>query len=154
MSKILIPLLFGSALLVSCSQSGTSESDQQSAKKTESVEPASPAEPMNESNTPKANSKGMVAFLKCRSCHTINSGEPNLTGPNLHGLFDSKAGSKNGFAYSEALASSGIIWSPEKLDAWLSNPRTFLPGNKMAFAGVPNPDERKALIEYLAQETQ
>lgn len=98
--------------------------------------------------------RGKTVFLRCRSCHTVEEGGPHLTGPNLHAMFGATAGEKEGYAFSEALAASTIVWLPETLDQWMQQPRTFIPKNKMAFAGLPNEEDRKALVSYLQEVTE
>jgi len=92
---------------------------------------------------------GQSKFAACRSCHTITPGGPNMTGPNLHGLFGRKAGSHPDFNYSEGLKTSGITWDAAQLDKWIENPRQVVPGTKMSFAGLKNPKDRADLIGYL-----
>lgn len=96
---------------------------------------------------------GRRAFARCRSCHTIAEGGANMTGPNLYGLFGRQAGSHPGFTYSTAVKEAGFAWEAERLDHWLENPRTFLQGTKMAFAGIPSPTDRRDVIAYLKVET-
>jgi cytochrome c len=96
---------------------------------------------------------GQRKFAVCRSCHTLNAGGSDMTGPNLHGLLGRKAATHGGFKYSDALKASGITWDAATLDPWLENPRTRVPGTKMVFAGVSNPKDRVDLIGYLAAET-
>lgn len=98
-------------------------------------------------------SNGQSRFALCRSCHTITEGGPDLTGPNLHGVFGRKAGAKAGYAYSDAVKNAGFVWDAEHLDKWLDNPREFMPGTKMTFAGVHDPKDRIDLIAYLKVET-
>lgn len=98
--------------------------------------------------------QGKIAFLKCRSCHTVQKGDVHLTGPNLNGLIGSTAGKKNGYVFSAALASSTIVWNDETLDKWIEQPRGLMSGNKMVFAGIPQKEEREALIAYLKEVTQ
>ena len=96
---------------------------------------------------------GRRTFARCRSCHTLPEGGPNMTGPNLWGVFGRRAGSVEGFRYSEALQAADFTWDAEHLDGWLAAPRDFLPGNRMAFAGVPDETDRRDLIAYLKVET-
>lgn len=96
---------------------------------------------------------GRRAFARCRSCHTINEGGSNMTGPNLWGLFGRPAGSHPGFNYSDAVKTAGFAWDGERLDHWLENPRTFLPGNKMTFPGLPDATDRRDVIAWLKVET-
>ncbi|HEX6860077.1 MAG TPA: cytochrome c family protein [Caulobacteraceae bacterium] len=95
---------------------------------------------------------GQSKFALCRSCHTITDDGPNMTGPNLHELIGRKAGSHEGFNYSDALKASNLTWDPATLDMWIENPRALVPGTKMAFAGVKDPKDRADLIGYLAVE--
>ena len=97
--------------------------------------------------------RGQTLFLQCRACHSLADGEPHKVGPNLHGMFGRKAGLAPGFAYSEAVSGSGIEWSAGTLDEWLARPSDFLPGNRMVFIGVKDPQDRANLIAYLKQET-
>ncbi|KAL0508693.1 LOW QUALITY PROTEIN: putative Cytochrome c [Leishmania shawi] len=70
-------------------------------------------------------------------------------GPNLFGIVNRKSGTIEGFAYSKANADSGVIWTPEVLDVYLENPKKFMPGTKMSFAGIKKPQERADVIAYL-----
>ena len=96
---------------------------------------------------------GRRVFARCRSCHTITEGGPNMTGPNLYGIFGQQAGTHPGFNYSPAVKGAGFIWDGEKLDHWLENPRTFLQGTKMSFAGIPDATDRRDVIAFLKVET-
>ncbi|MDO8901111.1 MAG: cytochrome c family protein [Phenylobacterium sp.] len=96
---------------------------------------------------------GRRQFGLCRSCHTIAEGGPNLTGPNLHGMFGRQAASVTGYRYSDALQAADFVWDAERLNEWLANPRTYLPGNRMTFAGLSDPEKRVDLIAYLKVES-
>ena len=93
------------------------------------------------------NGKGV--FSRCAACHTNNKGGPNGVGPNLFGVVGRKAASKPDFSYSPALKSSRIVWTPQKLDAWIANPAKLVPGTRMVFAGVSDAKQRADLIAYL-----
>lgn len=97
--------------------------------------------------------KGQVLFLQCRACHSLEAGGPNKVGPNLHGVFGRKAGLAPGYAYSEAITQSSVVWSAATLDEWLARPSDFLPGNRMVFVGIRTPGDRANLIAYLQRET-
>jgi len=96
---------------------------------------------------------GRRVFARCRACHTITEGGPNMTGPNLHGVFGRQAGSKDRYNYSPALREAGFAWDAERLDHWLENPREFLKGNKMSFAGLRDAEDRRDVIAFLKVET-
>ena len=97
---------------------------------------------------------GRRVFNQCRSCHTVAADAPNLIGPNLHGVFERRIGTRPGYTYSEAARSAGWAWDAAQLDRWLTDPRGFLPGTKMAFPGVKDPAERRDVIAYLLVETR
>ncbi|SRR5713101_4038409 len=95
---------------------------------------------------------GETLFKKnCAVCHTLEAGK-NKLGPSLSGIVGRKAGSIPGFAYSAANKNSGDTWDEQTLDAYLTDPRKFMPGTKMIFAGLKNTEDRKALIEYLKEQ--
>ena len=96
---------------------------------------------------------GARIFRRCQSCHTVDEGGRNMVGPNLHGVFGADAGAKEGFRYSPAMSESGIVWSAETLDAYLANPRTYIPRNRMSFAGLRDEEDRNDLIAWLAVNT-
>ena len=96
---------------------------------------------------------GKRRFAQCRSCHTLPEGGPNLVGPNLHGVFGREIASKPGFAYSKAAQDANFVWDGQKLDQWLTDPRGFLPGTKMVFPGIKEPNDRRDVIAYLMVES-
>ena len=94
--------------------------------------------------------KGESLFAKCMSCHTVNAGGANGTGPNLNGIVGKPIGAHAaGFAYSSALKGHGGNWDFDNLDAWLKSPKAFASGTKMTFAGMSKPEDRAAMIVYL-----
>jgi cytochrome c len=94
-------------------------------------------------------------WLQCRACHTLKAGEPDKTGPNLHRLFGAKAATlRPSYAYSSALKASAIVWNEQTLDAWLRQPAALVRGNRMAYAGLADPAQRKSLIVWLKHETR
>lgn len=97
--------------------------------------------------TPDA-AKGEQVFLQCKSCHVLEEGV-NRIGPSLAGIVGRTAGTVEGYSYTEANANSGITWTKEKLFQYLEDPRRVIPGTKMAFAGLPNGQDRADIIAYL-----
>ncbi len=92
--------------------------------------------------------KGKRVYLKCLACHSIAAGE-NKVGPSLYKIVGAPAGRSENFNYSEALASSGVVWTEEALGAYLENPAKNLPGTKMLFPGLPAPQDRADVVAYL-----
>jgi cytochrome c len=88
----------------------------------------------------------------CASCHTFGAGEANKIGPNLAGIVGAKRAHVSGFAYSDALKNAGGNWSQENLNQFLWNPKKAVPGTKMTFAGLKKPEDRAALIKWLAMQ--
>jgi cytochrome c len=94
---------------------------------------------------------GEVAFAKCQACHTVGVGATNKIGPELNGLDGRATGSAAGYQYSAALKNAGFTWDQASFTAFMQNPRTKVPNNKMAFAGMKDPSEIANLWAYLSQ---
>lgn len=97
--------------------------------------------------------KGKIVFARCALCHDVKPG-PKKMGPNLAGLFGRTSGTSAGFAYSPALQKAKIKWDAKSLDMFLTKPTAMVPGNRMAFAGVPVAADRANLIAYLKAEAK
>jgi cytochrome c len=97
--------------------------------------------------------RGELKFQDCAACHKLEAGANNV-GPSLHGIFGRKAGELADFRYSPAIKRSGIVWSPETLDTFITDPQAVVPGNRMPYAGMANPGDRADLIAYLQKMTK
>ena len=99
---------------------------------------------------------GADVASKCKSCHNLDNGGPNLTGPNLYGVEGRKPGTHAGFAYSSALTDfSGKhpSWTYDDLYVFLKGPQADIAGTKMTFVGMPNPTDRRDVIAFLKVQT-
>ena len=97
--------------------------------------------------------RGKIVFLQCHGCHSLEPGK-NGIGPTLHGLFGRKAGSVPDFAYSPFMKRSGIVWSEAELKSYLPDPQTKVPGTKMTFLGLSDPQQIVDIIAYLKEATK
>jgi cytochrome c len=95
--------------------------------------------------------KGQHSFGKCLPCHSIGPGAENKVGPELNGLDGRHSGTAPNFTFSDANKSSGIVWGEAKFKEYIRDPRGVIPGTKMSFAGITNPQEINALWAYLKQ---
>ena len=90
--------------------------------------------------------RGARLYGRCTGCHSLDY---DRTGPRHCGLIGRKAGAVPGFNYSKAMKNSSVLWSKKTLDAFLQNPRAFMPGNHMPYAGIKNDQDRADLIAFL-----
>lgn len=92
---------------------------------------------------------GEKVFAKCKACHKIDGGD--AVGPHLNGIVNRMMHTVDGFVYSEGMmAMTPVAWSPEVINEFLINPKAYIPGTKMAFAGLPKVEDRANVIAYLA----
>lgn len=97
--------------------------------------------------------RGQLLYLQCKACHDLEAGIPHKVGPNLNGVFGRTAGTVPGFKFTDAMAKSGIVWTPATMDTWLKQPGAMIPGNGMAFPGIAADDDRAAVIAYMLANT-
>lgn len=96
--------------------------------------------------------KGAKLFkTRCAQCHVVD--DTNKVGPGLKGLMGRECGSKDGFSYSDAMKNKGVVWNEETLHEYISNPKKYIPGNKMAFAGLKKKADLDDLVAYLKDST-
>jgi cytochrome c2 len=96
-------------------------------------------------------------FLWCRFCHTLRAGEAHRVGPNLNRIVGQPAGTVGNFAYSAGFLQArdnGVIWTPETLDSFLSDPHNYVPGNRMRLAPIVDPEQRRRVIAKLIEATR
>lgn len=92
----------------------------------------------------------------CGTCHTVEANAPPRQGPSLHGVIGRKAASLPGFAYSDALknaGSKGLVWTPDKIDQWITDAGKFIPGVNMMYHQA-DPAKRRLVIQYLESVSQ
>lgn len=94
-------------------------------------------------------SAGEKVFAKCQACHTIEQGGANGVGPNLYGVMGASMAMHAGFSYSAALSGKGGTWGWEEMNEWLKNPRGYVEGTTMGFAGLSSIEDRAAVAIYL-----
>jgi len=96
---------------------------------------------------------GQSKFALCQTCHTLVKDGPNMTGPNLYGIFGRKAGTVPKFSYSDDMKAAGWTWDAAKVDSWITDPKAMLPKTKMTFPGFKDPKDRTDVIAYLMVNT-
>jgi cytochrome c len=93
---------------------------------------------------------GEKAFAQCKACHSIEKAARDGVGPNLYGVYGSKAGAHSAtFKYSAAMKTAGLTWNDATLNNFLLAPMKAVPGTKMTYGGVKDDTKRAALVYYL-----
>jgi len=95
--------------------------------------------------------RGAKRFEECASCHTLDRTQATTLGPSLYGVFDRKAGTLADYRYSPAMKRSGITWTPETIDKFITDPQAAVPANRMPYAGMPDAAARADLIAFLTR---
>ncbi|MEO9599202.1 c-type cytochrome [Parasphingorhabdus sp.] len=117
------------------------------------VETAVASAPTDSNPASSLVAEGKAAFANCSACHSLEQDAPHGAGPNLFGIIDKAAGEASGFAYSDALKASGVIWAEAELDSFIADPAAKIPGTTMVAGAIAEPAKRQAVIAYIASVT-
>lgn len=155
-NSVVASLLLGALALAGCSggqQESSQPTDTNVAATSEAAAPAAntaapAATPVAYASLTGDAAAGEKVFLQCKACHVLEEGQ-NRVGPSLHGIVGRPAGTVAGYNYSAANKNSGLTWTEEQLFTYLEAPQKTVPGTKMAFGGVKDPQQRANLIAYL-----
>ena len=169
MNKILVSIIFAVILIIGINKITDSifyvEKPEQSAYQVESVNNVA-GTTASEASSVSSESQNIMAlfasvstddgkkvFKKCAACHSISKGGANKIGPALWGVIGRNAGAVSDYKYSKALSAHGKSWSFEEMNGFLTKPKEWIKGTKMAFAGLKNAKDRAAVILFMNQNT-
>jgi len=110
---------------------------------------AAPSEPIEKLLQTASVDKGAAAAKVCQACHTFDKDGPNRVGPNLYGIVGDKKGEGRNFNFSAAIKAKGGSWSIEDLNQFIANPKGYIPGTAMGFAGISRDSQRADVLAYL-----
>ena len=117
--------------------------------------PAEPSQPIEVLLASASAEKGAAAAKQCGACHTFEKGGPNRVGPNLYEIVGHERGTgRGGFNFSAAMKAKGGTWTFDELNKFLKDPRGYIPGTNMTFAGLSRDSQRADVIEYLRQQAE
>jgi cytochrome c len=115
--------------------------------------PAEPSQPIEVLLASASAEKGAAAAKQCAACHTFEKGGPNRVGPNLYEIVNHERGTgRGGFNFSAAMKAKGGTWTFDELNKFLKDPRGYIPGTNMTFAGLSRDGQRADVIEYLRKQ--
>lgn len=118
----------------------------------EKAGPAEAAQPIEVLLASASAEKGQASAKQCQACHTFEKGGPNRVGPNLWGVVGRPKASEAGFNYSAAMKAKGGNWTFDELNHFIANPRGYIAGTNMTFAGLSRDSQRADVIEYLRKQ--
>ena len=110
---------------------------------------AAPSEPIEKLLQTASVDQGAAAAKVCQACHTFDKDGPNRVGPNLYGIVGDKKGEGRNFNFSAAIKAKGGSWSIEDLNQFIANPKGYIPGTAMGFAGISRDSQRADVLAYL-----
>lgn len=119
--------------------------------------PAEAAEEASAAPDPELVAAGERVFKKCSACHQVGSNAKNRSGPQLNGIVGRTAGAVEGFRYSGAMeeaGADGLVWDHESLAGFLADPRAYLKGTKMSFAGLRSDEDITAITAFLEAQAE
>ena len=120
----------------------------------EKAGPAEAAQPIEVLLASASSEKGQASAKQCQACHTFEKGGPNRVGPNLWNIVgDERGKDRGGFNFSAAMKAKGGEWTYDELNKFLANPRGYIPGTNMTFAGLSRDAQRADVIAFLRTQS-